>query len=412
MTHSVVISGLGIVSPLATTPEAFRDALLAGESGVGPIEGFDVSSCRTRCAAQVRGFDATKWIPPMKLRRMDSTARYAVVITRQALDDAAYPLGPDGDDRVGVVLGTFTAGGQPTAEYLTALHGGGAIAAPALLFHSTVGNAPASLAGLEFKLRGPNLTVSVKEASSLSALVTATDMLRQGRATAFVSGGVDAIFEIFFRVHDRFHVMAPNGSAATPLAAQHNGFLLGEGGYALLLENGDGVDARGGQHYAEVLGVGVASAAVPVNHWPDRPEPLVRSMQAALSDAHLSARDIGVVYAGANGAAALDDVEARALREMFDGSSAVVTSIKGAIGESGSTGAAGCIAAVVCGAVQEVPPIAGIGTLAPSAAGLNIARTRCRLPGPYALINSSSSGGSLFSVVLRVNPERRPTRER
>ena len=115
----------------------------------------------------------------MKLRRMDDTSRYAVVIARQALDDAAYPLDPDGDDRVGVVLGTFTAGGAPTSEYLPALHHGGAAGAPALLFNSTVGNAPASLAGIEYKLRGPNITVSVKEASSLAAMVTATDMLRR-----------------------------------------------------------------------------------------------------------------------------------------------------------------------------------------------------------------------------------------
>ncbi len=180
MTRRVVISGLGLVSPLGTTPTAFRDALLGGTSGVTVITSFDVSTCASRRAACVTGFDATAWIPPMKLRRMDDTSRYAVVIARQALDDAAYPLVTDGDDRVGVILGTFTAGGQPTTEYLTALHAGGAAGAPALLFNSTVGNAPASLAGLEYKLRGPNLTISLKEASSLSAIVTATDMLRAG----------------------------------------------------------------------------------------------------------------------------------------------------------------------------------------------------------------------------------------
>ena len=402
MTRPVVISGLGIVSPLGTTAAAFRDGLLAGTSAIAPIDGFDVSTCRTQCAAQVRGFEATRWIPPMKLRRMDDTARYAVVIARQALDDAAYPLGPDGDDRVGVVLGTFTAGGQPTSEYLAALHAGGAAGAPALLFNSTVGNAPASLAGLEYKLRGPNITVSVKEASSLAAVVTATDLLRQGRAAALVSGGVDALFDIFFRVHDRFDVMAPMPSAATPFSAQHNGFLFGEGGYALLLEDDAGVAERSGRRHGEILGVGAASAAVGINRWPDRAEPLVRSMHAALTDAGLSPRDIGVVYAAANGAVALDDVEARALREVFPDNDPVVTSIKGTIGESGATGAAACIAAVLCGAVQEVPPISGIDNVAPGAAELNIAKTRCRLHSPFALINSVSSGGALFSVVLRV----------
>jgi hypothetical protein len=95
-------------------------------------------------------------------------------------------------------------------------------------------------------------------------------------------------------------------------------------------------------------------------------------------------------------------LEARALREVFPDNDPVVTSIKGTIGESGATGAAACIAAVLCGAVQEVPPISGIDNVAPGAAELNIAKTRCRLHSPFALINSVSSGGALFSVVLRV----------
>src|SRR5918994_1436049 len=100
------------------------------------------------------------------------------------------PLGPsryefrDGrDDGAGVVLGTFTAGGQATSDYLTALHKGGPTGAPALLFNSTVGNAPASLAGLELKLRGPNVTVSQKESSGLGAIVTAADTLNFDRAS-------------------------------------------------------------------------------------------------------------------------------------------------------------------------------------------------------------------------------------
>ena len=126
-----------------------------------------------------------------------------------------------------------------------------------------------------------------------------------------------------------------------------------------------------------------------------------------LADARLSPSDIGVVYAGANGAVALDDLEARALREVFPDNDPVVTSIKGTIGESGATGAAACIAAVVCGAVQEVPPISGIDIVAPGAAELNIAKTRCRLPSPFALINSVSSGGRCSMSCCAFSNERR-----
>ena len=106
-----------------------------------------------------------------------------------------------------MVFGTCTAGGQATSEYLQALFRGGPVAAPALLFNSTVGNAAASLAGLEFKLRGPNVTISHKEASGLAAIATATDFVRQERAVRLATGGIDAITEPYYKAHDRFRTM-------------------------------------------------------------------------------------------------------------------------------------------------------------------------------------------------------------
>lgn len=395
------MTGIGVVSPLGTSRDQFRDALLAGDSGIAPITAFDVSACRTQIGATVRGFDATTWIPPMKLRRMDDTARYAVVVARQAFADAGYAIADDGDDQAGIILGTFTAGGQATSEYLTALHRGGPAGAPALLFNSTVANAPASLAGLEFKLRGPNVTVSQKEASGLAAIVMAVDAIRLGRSRAIAAGGVDAIFDIFFRVHDRFGVMAAAGcdTVRGPFDRERAGFVLGEGGYAVLLASDD--DRRdAGRAYAEILGVSAHSAAVAINAWPSDTEPLVRTMRGALEDARMAPEMVDVVYASANGTA-LDGVEAAAIHQTL-GDGAVVTSIKGALGECGASGAASVVAALACGAVGAVPPIAHLGVADASACRLNLARTRLPLPGPVALINSFGSGGSLFSVVLRV----------
>ena len=340
----------------------------------------------------------------MKLRRMDATARYAVVIARQAFEEAGYAFKDEGDDDAGVILGTFTAGGEATSEYLTALHRGGPTGAPALLFNSTVANAPASLAGLEFKLRGPNVTISQKEASGLGAIVTAVDALRVGRSRAIAAGGVDAIFDIFFRVHDRFGVMttADRESARGPFDRSRSGFVLGEGGYSVLLEDAATAEARGTpQVYAAILGVSAESAAVPINRWPDRPEPLVRSMRAALDDAELAPHDVGVVYASANGTA-LDAIEAQAMREVFADTQPQIATIKGAVGEFGASGAASLVAACLCGRVGEAPPIARLMDVDPAAEGLSLVRSRAPVRGPVALINSFGSGGSLFSVVARI----------
>ena len=195
--------------------------------------------------------------------------------------------------------------------------------------------------------------------------------------------------------------MAPESAASAPFDRSSTGFLLGEGGFAVLLESGPARSDDAGR-YGEILGVAAGSAAVAINAWPHDPTPVVRTMRAALADASVSPSDIGVIYATANGAPALDRVEAAAIREVFEPSRPVVTSIKGALGECAASGAAATVAAFVCGAADAVPPIVGFHAALDGADHLNVASSR-RTPGsPLALINSVGSGGALFSVVLRV----------
>jgi len=402
--RSVSVSGIGIVSAFGTSHAGFRDALLEGRSGVAPVCAFETAGCRSILAAEVAAFDAAAWVPPMKMRRMDRTGVYAVAATKMALDDAGASIPPEGDDSMGVVLGTWSAGGGSTQHFLDALFRKGPSGAPALLFDSTVANAAASLAGLEYRFRGPNLTVSHKEASSLAAVVSAVDLVREGRATMLVTGGADAIFETFYKAHDRFAVMSSDAAFSRRLApfdAARDGFVLGEGAFCLWVgdaaASGDGASTHG-----EVLGVAASSAAGRINEWPDRPEPLARTMQLALEDAGLGPEAVDVVYASANATRGLDSIEALALTGLFGGARTVVTSIKGALGESGASGGAACVAALLCGRIGRVPPIAGLECADPAAASLRLARTAVDAPGPIALVNGFASGGALFSVVLRV----------
>jgi 3-oxoacyl-[acyl-carrier-protein] synthase II len=406
--RSVSVSGLGVVSVFGTNAEQFRDELLSGSTGITSIKGFSVDGCRTTLAGEISGFEATSWVPPMKLRRLDRTGVYALAATKLAFADSGVETKPDGDDTTGVLLGTWTAGGQSTQQFLEALFRSGPSGAPALLFDSTVGNSAAGLTGLEFKLRGPNITVSHKEASGLAALVGAIDLLREGRAQTVVAGGVDAVFETFFKAHDRFGVMSPETQfthRVAPFDAERQGFVMGEGAFIFHLLRSSTAGRRG-----RILGVAASSAAVPVNAWPNRSEPLVRTMRLAIEDAGLKPSEVGAVYASAN-ATSLDDVEAQALIEVFGGGppssspgagGPIVTSIKGAIGESGCGGSAACAAALLCGAIGKVPPIAGLRWPVPTASGLRLAREAMDMPTPIALINSFASGGALFSVVVDV----------
>jgi 3-oxoacyl-(acyl-carrier-protein) synthase len=399
--HSrVCITGIGVVSPLGATRDEFRDRLLKGESGVRPLVGFEPPGAHSRLAAQVRDFVATEWIPPMKLRRMDASAQFAIVAVRQAFEDAGYPLPAEGTDRAGVVLGTFTAGGHATADFLNAFMAMGPAGAPALLFNSTVANAAASSAGLELKLRGPNTTVSQKETSGLSALSTAADFVRDGRAEAIAAGGIDAVFESFYRAHDAFRVYATD--AVRPFDVDRSGFVLGEGGYVLLLEDRASAANRDRRPYATIAGIGASAAIVPTNAWPRETAAIERTVRLALDDAGVGPEAIDVIYASANGAPGLDEIEAAALQQLF-GDRPLVTTVKGALGESGAAGAAACVAACLCGRMGAVPPIAGLSRPAAAASRLRLVRSRTEIsPSSHVLINGIASGGALLALVLRI----------
>ena len=299
------------------------------------------------------------------------------------------------------------AGGGSTQQFLDALFRNGPSGAPALLFDSTVANSAASIAGLEHRFRGPNMTISHKEASGLAAVVSAVDLLREGRATALIAGGSDAIFETFYKAHDRFAVMSPEPAFSRRLApfdAARAGFVLGEGAFCLWVEDGAACARRRRACTARF------SVSLPrARPAPSTPGPTARSRSCARCGSRSRTRGlepeaVDVVYASANATRDLDAVEALALAELFGGARTIVTSIKGALGEFGASGSAACAAALLCGRIGRVPPIAGLACADPATASLRLARTAVDAPGPVALVNSFASGGALFSVVLRVAP--------
>jgi 3-oxoacyl-[acyl-carrier-protein] synthase II len=397
-----VITGLGCVSCFGATLDAFTAAILAGRTGVAPIERFDTTTLHSRRAALVAGFDPSAFIPPLKLRRIDGIGRVALSATRQALDEARLSHTPD-REHAGLVLGSFTAGGQTTGEYLESLHHGGPAAAPALLFANTVGNAAASLCGLEFGLHGPNTTISHKEASGLAALVFAADLVRAGRTQTVVAGGADDLYERFFSVHDWFNVLSRDGSqpeGSRPFDATRNGFVLGEGGFMCVVEHPDAASRPGVRVYGQIAGIGACGSGEPLNHWPSSPAALAKAMRAALEDAACAPDEVGAVFASANSTRQLDAVEAEAIDAVFQ-RDVPVTSIKGAVGEFGAAGAAATLAALACGATGRIPPTAGLVSRDPACA-VNVVPTVRTLERPFVLVNSFASGGTLYSMLLRV----------
>ena len=401
MSARVAITGIGCVSSLGSSAGVFARALLDGRTGFRTLTEFADFPLRCSRAARVVDYDPGAHVTPMKLRRVDEVGRLAIGATAEALSAAGLPKRAAGYDDVGMVLGTFTAGVHASAEYPEAYHRQGPAASPALLFSNTVGNAAASTCGLEFGLRGPNVTLMEKEASGLAAVAFGAHLVRRGKARAIVAGGADALERHFYHVHDWFGVMASDPPECRPFDAHRRGFLMGEGAFLFVLEDAEEADARGAVALASVLGQGSSASSDRLNAWPERPTALVRAMREALTRAELEPGDVDLVYASANGTAELDRVESEALREVFGERPIPVTSVKGAIGEFGAAAAGSLAAAILCGGQGWVAPVAGfreqVGNCPVNANGKATVA-----PGPLALVNSFASGGTNVSLVVKV----------
>lgn len=397
----MAITGLGCVSSLGGSSAAFAERLAAGAHGFRRLTEFAQVPLRTQHAARVAGFDPATIIAPLKLRRIDEVGRVTIGAAVEALGAAGLPRRPEGYDDVGVALGSFTAGVHASAEYLETYLRQGAGAAPAILFSNTVGNAPASVCALELGLRGPNATLTQKEASGLAAIEFAARLVRRGRAPAVLAGGADVLELVFYRVHDWFGVMAPDQEPCRPFDAGRRGFLMGEGAFLFVLEDAARATGRGAAILGYVAGTAATGAHVGFNEWPSTPGPLVRVMTDAIARAGLDPAAIDVVYAAANGSRVLDAAEAAALRSVFGARAVPVVAIKGALGESGATGCAGMAAALLLGRRGQAPPTVGLrerGADTPAGASAEAQR----VAGPRALVLSVGSGGNLVAVVIEV----------
>ena len=406
MQRRAAITGVAACSSLGQT-DAFLEGILEGRSGIRPIVSFDVSACRSRLAAELSDFDPAAFVHPMKLRRMDEVGALSVAAARLALDAAGLARTSEGYDDVGVILGTCTCGVHSTGEFLERLLELGPSGAPAMLFSNTVGNAAASLVALEGMLRGPNTTVSYKEASGLAATALATDLVRAGKAGVLVSGGAEDIYDLYYQVHDWFGVLSRDGTfpeGARPFDRTRNGFVMGEGGFVVVIEDRRRAQDRDAPVLAEVLGIGATSGLTAINAWPIESDALVRCMRDALAEAGVAPGQVGAVYAAANGSVDFDCLEAQAIGEVFGGRDVRTTSVKGAVGEGGMAGAASLVTAVLAGGRALVAPTAGLTDPDPACGQLGwVIGAPQPLEFPYVLVNSFASGGTNYSVLIHIS---------
>lgn len=404
MTNRVVVSGLGMVTPLGTGKEDFAASLFAGRSGIRPITAFDTSRFPSRLGAAVADFNPKDFISIKNRRRMDRLSLMATASARMAMDDAGLAITAANRDRIGIILGVAYGSTDVATQFMGTLFTEGPNLVSPILVPNTVMNAPAGHASIELGFRGINSTVNHHEASAETAIAYAAAEIQKGRADVLLAGGADIFSAFFFEILTHFKALSPvDGSeeGARPFDIRRNGPVVGEGAGVLCLESMAHALERGATPYCEIEGWGLSSSPAPPTDWPDDPKGPVLAIQRALGAAGILPDQVDYVSASANGGRNLDRLEAAALSRVFAAQEPGprISSIKGAVGESFSSG--GIRAAAMALSIKEriLPPTLGLNMpLQP----LNFVKAHAiDMPVACALLNGFSSGGTFASLLMR-----------
>jgi 3-oxoacyl-[acyl-carrier-protein] synthase II len=344
----VVITGLGAVSPLGNDAESSWRALLAGGSGAGEITQFDHAGYRVHFACEVKDFDATEWMDRKEARRMDRFAHLAIAAARQAEADSGLDIAPEAD-RIGASIATGIGGIRSFQEcYDTLIHRGPDRVSP-FAIPSIIPNLGAGWVSIMLGTRGPLSAQCTACAASNMAIGDGLDAIRLGRADAMLCGGTEAaINEVGMAGFGAMRALSLRNDdparASRPFDGERDGFVMGEAGAVLVLEELDHAQARGAKIYAEVAGYGLSSDAKHITE-PDPTGP-VRAFAMALNEAGVGKDEIDYINAHATSTPMGDASETKMLKLALGEDNARATPVSGTKGATGHClGAAGALEA-------------------------------------------------------------------
>ncbi|MEE9558599.1 MAG: beta-ketoacyl-[acyl-carrier-protein] synthase family protein [Candidatus Brocadiales bacterium] len=362
MGNRIVVTGIGVISPVGIGKEKFWENLQNGVSGIKPISLFDVTNDSSKKAGEIPDFDAKEFLGKKGIRHFDRTSLLATAASSMCVEDAKLGDAYKEED-LGIILGsTFGSIDSISAFDLEALNEGPNYVNP-MDFPNTVINAPASRASIFCQAKGPNTTISTGESSGVDAMMYATDFLRLGRARVVLVGGVCGLTGNVFWGACRAGVLSGSGNAGSdveicaPFDKRRNGIVMGEGAALLILEHQEDAQARGARIYAEVKGYGTSFNP----NW-GVSEDLSGGIKAnliALESAGLGPEDISLIYANANSSPNGDRMETVVIKESFgDHAKKIpVSAIKSMTGDClDASGAMQCVAAVMSINTGVIPP--------------------------------------------------------
>jgi 3-oxoacyl-[acyl-carrier-protein] synthase II len=354
MDKRVVVTGIGAISALGTTPDALWQACLDGRSGIGPLARFDSTGFTTRISAEVGEIDPERWVDGKIARRCDRFTVFAIAAAREAIASANLDITDENADEVGVLIGSGIGGMQTWEDQHTALMARGPSRVSPFFVPMMIVNMASGMVSILTGARGPNSAIATACATGTMALGEACAFIRRGAAKAMIAGGSEAaITPLAMAGFSSARAVSRRNDEPTlacrPFDANRDGFVMGEGSTVMVLEDLEWARERGAPILAEVLGYGMSGDAYHITAPRPDGSVAVRAMAAALKDAGLAPGDISYINAHAPGTPDGDAMEAAAIAELFGGS-APVSSTKPIHGHQlGATGASEffiCIQAV------------------------------------------------------------------
>lgn len=391
--NRVVITGIGIVSPIGHTHAAFWSALVDGRSGIGPITTIPTERLNTRIAAEVRDFDPAQHFDPKRVGLLDRFAQFAVVAARAAVKDAQLTLTEEIALQAATIVGNGAGGVITMDESYLRLYGQNAPRAHPLSIPRLMANAACSQISMDLGLKGPTFTTVSACASSTHAIGQAFQMVRTGQAPVALAGGTEACLVLgTFKGWEALRVLSAD--TCRPFSKNRSGLVLGEGAAMFVLETRDSASARGAPIYAELLGFGMSADANDITALD--PEGAARAIRAAMADAKLNPDDIDYVNAHGTGTLLNDKGETAALHRAFGdyADQLAVSSSKAVLGHSlGAAGALELAATALALHHQTIPPTANFEEPDPDCDLDYVPNTARNAPIQNAISSSFAFGG-------------------
>ncbi len=402
--EKIVVTGMGAVTPVGIGVDTYWKNITSGVSGIDTIKSFDTSDLAVQIAGEIKNFVPSDYLPKDLIRKTDPFMQYAYIAAEEAIKQSNIDIVPE---RTGITMGTAMSGIATTAFTQDALSGASHKKVGPRFIPKILGNIAAANISINYNIQGPSFTISTACSSGGDAINMACMCIQSGKADVMIAVGAESVLcpLVIYSLANAKALSRRNDTpktASRPFDITRDGFVIGEGGGALVIETEAHALARGAKIYAEIKSCGNTSDAYHVTAPHPEGRGAIACMKQALSDAKLSPSDIGYINAHGTATNKGDAVEIEAIKNIFTDKLPFVSSTKGATGHM--MGAGGITETIACIKTIEtgiIPPTINLNEVAPECSGVDlVANTAQKAEINYAMSNAFGFGGQNSSVIV------------